>query len=247
MGDWLSCWGLVGLSVIQPAHIRVDKLPSEFYQCLMPPSPNTCLISQPLSIPTHNTPTNNKQQHKQELLAIIGSSKGLVLMAPPSGNAEAKKTMAAMLSGIKPNTKVCALLLVIRLFLELGVLDCVCWQHVTEVCFLVGGSLVVRAGKWCKKLATHASNPMILSCDSILSMPTHSHIIPSLHFMPPASPMHAQCIVAESFGGNDEPVDTLMANLVGAGAEVRLCVCVSRRVCVLHVCAFLPKFVAFFV
>lgn len=29
-----------------------------------------------------------------------------------------------------------------------------------------------------------------------------------------------QVIVAESFGGNDEPVDTLMANLVGVGAEV---------------------------
>jgi hypothetical protein len=27
-------------------------------------------------------------------------------------------------------------------------------------------------------------------------------------------------IVAESYGGNDEPVDTLMANMVGVGAEV---------------------------
>jgi len=69
----------------------------------------------------------------QELVSIMASSKGLVLMAPPSGNAEAQKTMAGMLSAIKPNTKV---------------------------------------------------------------------------------------IVAESFGGNDEPVDTLMANLVGVGAEV---------------------------
>jgi hypothetical protein len=29
-----------------------------------------------------------------------------------------------------------------------------------------------------------------------------------------------QVIVAESYGGNDEPVDTLMANMVGVGAEV---------------------------
>lgn len=36
-----------------------------------------------------------------------------------------------------------------------------------------------------------------------------------------------QVIVAESFGGNDEPVDTLMANLVGVGAEV----CVFLFIC----------------
>lgn len=42
----------------------------------------------------------------QELVGIMAASKGLVLMAPPGGNAEAKKTMAGMLSAIKPNTKV---------------------------------------------------------------------------------------------------------------------------------------------
>lgn len=42
----------------------------------------------------------------QELVSIMASSKGLVLMAPPSGNAEAQKTLAGMLSAIKPNTKV---------------------------------------------------------------------------------------------------------------------------------------------
>jgi hypothetical protein len=42
----------------------------------------------------------------QELVSIMAASKGLVLMAPPAGNAEAKKTMAGMLSAIKPNTKV---------------------------------------------------------------------------------------------------------------------------------------------
>jgi flavin reductase (DIM6/NTAB) family NADH-FMN oxidoreductase RutF len=69
----------------------------------------------------------------QELVSIMAASKGCVLMAPPAGNAEAQKTMAGMLSAIKPKTKV---------------------------------------------------------------------------------------IVAESYGGNDEPVDTLMANMVGVGAEV---------------------------
>lgn len=29
-----------------------------------------------------------------------------------------------------------------------------------------------------------------------------------------------QVIVAESYGGNDEPVDSLVANIVGVGAEV---------------------------
>lgn len=42
----------------------------------------------------------------QELVGIMAASKGLVLMAPPSGNTEAKRTMAALLSAIKPKTKV---------------------------------------------------------------------------------------------------------------------------------------------
>jgi hypothetical protein len=42
----------------------------------------------------------------QELVGIMAASKGLVLMAPPSGNNEARKTMAALLSAIKPKTKV---------------------------------------------------------------------------------------------------------------------------------------------
>jgi hypothetical protein len=43
----------------------------------------------------------------QELVGIMAASKGLVLMAPPSSNNEARKTMAALLSAIKPKTKVC--------------------------------------------------------------------------------------------------------------------------------------------
>lgn len=42
----------------------------------------------------------------QELVGIMATSQGLVLMAPPSGNAEAQKTLAGMLSAIKPKTKV---------------------------------------------------------------------------------------------------------------------------------------------
>jgi hypothetical protein len=42
----------------------------------------------------------------QELVGIMAGSKGLVLMAPPAGNAEAQKTLAGMLSSIKPKTKV---------------------------------------------------------------------------------------------------------------------------------------------
>jgi hypothetical protein len=42
----------------------------------------------------------------QELVGIMAASKGLVLMAPPSGNTEAQKTLAALLSAIKPKTKV---------------------------------------------------------------------------------------------------------------------------------------------
>jgi hypothetical protein len=36
----------------------------------------------------------------------MAGSKGLVLMAPPAGNTEAQKTLAGMLSAIKPKTKV---------------------------------------------------------------------------------------------------------------------------------------------
>jgi hypothetical protein len=42
----------------------------------------------------------------QELVGIMAASKGLVLMAPPSGNTDAQKTLAALLSAIKPKTKV---------------------------------------------------------------------------------------------------------------------------------------------
>jgi len=71
----------------------------------------------------------------QELGMILGASKGVVLMAPPSDESYASKTMAAVMSAIKPGTKV---------------------------------------------------------------------------------------LVAESFGGKDEPVDTLVANLVGVKAEAPL-------------------------
>lgn len=48
---------------------------------------------------------------------------------------------------------------------------------------------------------------------------------------------HVQVIVAESYGGNDEPVDSLVASLVGVGVEVRqyyrhqkpCTACMSRR------------------
>ncbi|KAF6259934.1 flavo protein [Scenedesmus sp. NREL 46B-D3] len=69
----------------------------------------------------------------QELVGIMAASKGLVLMAPPSSSTSARKTMAALLSAIKPKTKV---------------------------------------------------------------------------------------IVADSFGGSDEPVDTLVAGLLGVDAQV---------------------------
>lgn len=42
----------------------------------------------------------------QELVAIMSVSQGCVLMAPPSHNEEAKKTLAGLLSAIKPKTKV---------------------------------------------------------------------------------------------------------------------------------------------
>mmetsp|Transcript_9557 Transcript_9557/g.20353 ORF Transcript_9557/g.20353 Transcript_9557/m.20353 type:complete len:623 (+) Transcript_9557:94-1962(+) len=69
----------------------------------------------------------------QELVAVVGRSKGVILMSPPSTSTEAKTSIAAMLSAIKPKTKV---------------------------------------------------------------------------------------IVAESYGGKDEPVDTLLSSLVDVGAEV---------------------------
>ena len=42
----------------------------------------------------------------------------------------------------------------------------------------------------------------------------------SLDLLSPPS----QVLVAESFGGRDEPVDTLLTSLVDVGAEVRGCV-----------------------
>jgi len=44
--------------------------------------------------------------------------------------------------------------------------------------------------------------------------------------------------VAESFGGNDEPVDTLMANIVGVGAEVSTRFC-RNQVGLWHIIRFM--------
>lgn len=41
-----------------------------------------------------------------EVGMVIGRSKGLVLMCPNDGNSDAKRTMAAVISAIKPKTKV---------------------------------------------------------------------------------------------------------------------------------------------
>ena len=42
----------------------------------------------------------------QELVAVIGRSKGVVIMTPPSGSAEAKTSLAAMTSALKAGCKV---------------------------------------------------------------------------------------------------------------------------------------------
>jgi hypothetical protein len=42
----------------------------------------------------------------QEVVAVVGRSKGLVLMSPPSDNNEAKTNLAAMTSALKAGTKV---------------------------------------------------------------------------------------------------------------------------------------------
>lgn len=49
---------------------------------------------------------NLESGDSQELVSIMAVSQGLVLMAPPAGNIEAQTTMAALLSAIKPKTKV---------------------------------------------------------------------------------------------------------------------------------------------
>ena len=42
----------------------------------------------------------------QELGATVGRSKGVVLMSPPNDSADARTTLAALASAIKPGTKV---------------------------------------------------------------------------------------------------------------------------------------------
>jgi flavorubredoxin len=42
----------------------------------------------------------------QDLVALMGRSKGLVLMAPPNDSSEARASMATMLSAIQPGSKV---------------------------------------------------------------------------------------------------------------------------------------------
>ncbi len=42
----------------------------------------------------------------QEIVAVVGRSKGVVLMCPPTDSTEARTALAALTSGIKPGTKV---------------------------------------------------------------------------------------------------------------------------------------------
>ena len=49
---------------------------------------------------------SHSNPYSQELVAVVGRSKGLVLMSPPSDSPEVKISLAAMISAIKAGTKV---------------------------------------------------------------------------------------------------------------------------------------------
>jgi flavorubredoxin len=109
----------------------------------------------------------------QEVVAVVGRSKGLVLMSPPSDNNEAKTNLAAMTSALKAGTK-------------------------------VGHARLDAAARQVLQLWT-------MHPDSQQSKATQACLL-----------QHScvQVIIAESYGGNDEPVDVLAQSLTNAGAEL---------------------------
>lgn len=94
----------------------------------------TWASSPPLSCPLLTAFVAMPPDCPAQVVAVVGRNKGLILMCPPKDSADARTSLAAMTSAIKPKTKV---------------------------------------------------------------------------------------VVAESFGGKDEPIDGLLRSLVDVGAEVR--------------------------
>lgn len=67
------------------------------------------IISLQRTLPTYaleHTLTDSHPMHDQELVAAVGRSAGIVLMSPPADSAEARTSLAALTSAIKPKTKV---------------------------------------------------------------------------------------------------------------------------------------------
>lgn len=116
---------------------------------------------------------------------MLSRNNGVVIMAPPSDNAEARKNIATLLSAIKPKQKVGG-----------------AWAR-------RGGASasVCKAGRhvFCLPVSNPRGAWWWLDTQACFSA------LPALH-----SP---QVVVAESYGGRDEPLDSLTAGFVAAGVE----------------------------
>ncbi len=169
---------------------------------------------------------------------MLGRNSGIVVMAPPSDSGEARAAIATLLSAVKPNkqkvggasSRTAATALATPSGADLRFADC--------------------AAAWRQQLSALAAHMRCLT--SAATMPPPSS--PTPH--PPLPPfLPGQIIVAESYGGRDEPLDSLVSGLVAAGVEplmdlrvkeepsealyqVDVCVCVCVCVCGVCVCVW---------
>ena len=165
----------------------------------------------------------------QELVEIVGRSTGIALMAPPTDSATAQKTLDTLLSAVNKKQKVaCA-------FLASAYCCCICITSLSSV--VRWQNLMTRPAHGLQKLLNlerRGTRRPLLSLTDICS--------PILHLLNSwrwscaqeaasqgsvticlcRAMLPSQVLIAESYGGRDEPVDTLTNNFVGVGVEPAL-------------------------
>lgn len=186
----------------------------------------------------------------QELVEIIGRSTGIALMAPPTDSKDAQTTLDTLLSAVNKKQKVYCTILsilhytalycmpkyifiaVICIALQASAIQCrsyaMHWPYIQRracrtSCSVSLAFLVRCELQWtCFVLPGIGSGLSCLVCASC-SMPHYRalSLAGSQSFVPQMF-LLSQVLIVESYGGRDEPVDTLINNFVGVGVEPAL-------------------------
>ena len=143
----------------------------------------------------------------QELNEILGRSNGIVIMTPPRDSKDAQASLATMVSALKPKHKVPAFSVLVLLPLSslMADLPAAAWTTGTMRCAELLACAYSNHSKNCRsEHLAWCSCSLIAPC----GLPDSAYVL--------------QMLIAESYGGMDEPVDTLITSCVDAGADTSL-------------------------